>query len=62
MITTRIRAIVGMGMLAGALGLSALGAASVANAAPVSNVPQYWVCDHYDQYGNFLYETDGRCQ
>ena len=44
MINNRIRAIVGMGMLAGALGLSALGAASVANAEPTHAPAPQDVC------------------
>lgn len=44
MINNRIRAIVGMGMLAGALGLSALGAASIANAEPTHAPAPQDVC------------------
>jgi hypothetical protein len=74
MVNNRIRAIVGVGVLASALGLGALGTASVATADPgpdqlaltianpVDGAPDRWYCQHYDQWGNPTWFHWGRCR
>lgn len=61
-IRTIVRTAAGTALLTSVLGLGALGAASMANAAPVSNVPQAPYCQVYDANGNPAYWYWGYCR
>jgi hypothetical protein len=61
MINNRIRTAAGTAVLASVLGLSAVGAASMASAAPVPT-PQAPYCQVYDGHGNPIYWYWGYCK